>query len=526
MERTLKLSAYACVMAFGLGLVAGTSTYAQSSGSQSQGQGSPVQEPTQPAQPQQPTKSPDENSNKNTQDQFPTPPVVAGTSNDAPLTGASQPVIGLVAARSYVIPSVFFFGQLDSNGYNTSGNSSGYHFASINTIMGSLAVQKVGRASQLDFGYLGGGSFSNQGGAYNSTIHEAAASELWSRGRWDGFIVDKFIYSSQAAYLGGATPFDVARLNTVAGLADNGPVILRNSFLPGQGIFTTYGPRLSNAVVAQVNNHLSRRTFFTLVGNYDVLHFYNSTAANQPFGLQTSGLKLINSSAAGFQTGVGYQRSRRDTFAVVYRFNDLWFGGLPVSVRDNVFEVAYQRQVGERFLLQIGAGPEASFIHDLSLTGSGLPSNTRFSWSVDSLLHYQMSRATGVTTGYNHFLNSGSGVFLGAITDRVFVGLNRELSRVWTLDLTATYAHNQNLIPLFSTTTITAPPNATFDSVYGGVEMRRRLGRDSELFFGYLGRYQTSSFTVCPQGICLGSDLVGHQVNFGFAWHLKPVPIG
>ena len=518
----MKLSAYA--MAFALGLVAATtSTCAQTSGSQSQS--SPAQEPTQPTQPQQPAQSSDENSDKKTQDQLPTPPVVAGTSNDAPLTGASQPIIGLVAARSYVIPSVFFFGQVDSNGYNTFGNSSSYHFASINSLMGSLAVQKVGRASQLDLGYLGGGSFSNQGGAYNSTTHEAAASELWSRGRWDGFIVDKFIYSSQASYLGGATPFDVARLNTVAGLADTGPVILRNSFLPGQGIFTSYGPRLSNALVAQVNNHLSRRTFFTLVGHYDVLHFYNSTAANQLFGLQTTGLKLINSTAAGFQTGVGYQRSRRDTFAVVYRFNDLWFGGLPASVRDNVFEVAYQRQVGERFLLQIGAGPEVSFIHGLSLTGSAVPSNTRFSWSVDSLLHYQMSRATGVTAGYNHFLSSGSGVFLGAITDRVFAGLNRQLSRVWTLDVTTNYAHNQNLIPLFSTTTVTAPPNATFDSVYGGVEIRRRFGRDSELFFGYLGRYQTSSFTLCPQGICLGSDLVGHQVNFGFAWHLKPVPI-
>src|SRR5260370_34177875 len=121
MEQTLKLSAYACVMAFGLGLVAGTSTYAQSSGSQSQGQGSPVQEPTQPAQPQQPTKSPDENSNKNTQDQFPTPPVVAGTANDAPPTRSSQPLVGLFAARSYVIPSVFFFGQLEYNSYNTSG---------------------------------------------------------------------------------------------------------------------------------------------------------------------------------------------------------------------------------------------------------------------------------------------------------------------------------------------------------------------------------------------------------------------
>jgi hypothetical protein len=519
MERTLKLTTY--VMGVALGLAAATGVCAQSSESQSQN--APGQEPTQPAQPEQPAKPAGEKATKTYLDQLPTPPVVAGTPYDAPLTGASQPIIGLVASRSYVIPSIFFFGQLDSNGTNATGN---YHFASINTLMGSLAVQKLGRASQFDLGYLAGRSFSNGNGVLNATTQEAAASEVWSRGRWDGFILDKFLYSSQAAFLGGATPFDIAHLNTVAGLADTGPVIIRNSFLPGQGIFTTFGPRLTNTLVAQVNNHLSRRTFFSLVGNYEVLHFYNSTLTNVTPGLQSAGFKLINSSAAGFQTGLGYQRSRRDTFAVVYRFNDLWFSGVPVSVRDNIFQGAYQRQVGERLLLQAGAGPQVSFLHEPNFTTGTQASNTRVSWAADFLFHYQMSRGTGVSAGYTHFLSSGSGVFLGAITDRVFAGLNRQLSRLWTLDVTGNYAHNRNLIPLFGNTTVTAPANATYDSFYGGFEMRRHFGRDSEVFFGYLGRYQTASFTLCQQGICQGSDLVGHQFNFGFAWHLKPVPIG
>src|SRR6266446_1280366 len=390
--------------------------------------------------------------------------------------------------------------------------------------MGSLAVQKVGRTSQLNLGYLVGRSFSNQSGAFNSTTHEAVASELWSRGRWDGFIVDKLLYSSEAAYLGGATPFDVVGLDTVAGLANTGPVILRDSFLPGQGIFTAFGPRLSNSLVAQVNNHLTRRTFFTVVGDYNLLHFYSSTLNNLSVSSPTTGFNLINSSAAGFQAGLGYQRSRRDTFAVVYRFNDLWFSGLPVSIRDNVVEAAYERQLGERLLFQIGAGPEVTFIHDPnpSLTA---PSETRVSWAVDSLIRYQVRRDVGVSAGYDHFLSSGSGVFLGAITDRVFAGMSRQLSRAWTMDLTFNYARNKNLIPFFSPT-LTAPANSTFDSIYGVAEFRRRIGRDSELFFGYLGRYQTSSVVLCAQGICTGPSLIGHQVNFGFAWHLKPIPIG
>src|SRR6266481_6153662 len=502
MSRMSKLRV--CLMALVLGLVGLSGTYAQSAASQSQS--SPGQEPTQPTQAQRPAKSPDDNSAN--QDQLPTSPVVAGTSTNAPITGASQPIIGLVASRSYISPSIFFFGQLDSNANNSI--SGGYHFASINTLMGSIAIQKLGRASQLDIGYLAGRSFSSGGGPLNSTTQEAAASELWSRGRWDGFIVDKLLYSSQSAFLGGATPFDIAGLNTVAGLANTGPVVLRNSFLPGQGIFTLFGPRLTNSLVAQVNNHLSRRTFFTLVGNYQILRFFNSD--------------LINSSAAGFQAGLGYQRSRRDTFAVVYRFNDLWYSGLPVSIRDNVVEAAYERQLGERLLFQIGAGPEVTFIHDANLSLTA-PSETRVSWAVDSLIRYQVRRDVGVSAGYDHFLSSGSGVFLGAITDRVFAGMSRQLSRAWTMDLTFNYARNKNLIPFFSPT-LTAPANSTFDSIYGVEEFRRRIGRESELFFGYLGRYQTSSVVLCAQGICTGPSLIGHQVNFGFAWHLKPIPIG
>lgn len=478
---------------------------AQGTGSASQ---SPTQQPGQPTQPAQPT-NPAESTKS--QDQPPVPPVIAGTSQDAPLTGASQPIIGLVAARSYVLPSVYYYGQLDSNGANVFGDG---RFTFINSIMGSIAIQKVGRASQLNLGYLIGRSFSNHGGVFDSTTHELAASELWSRGRWDGFIFDKFQYSSQAALLGGETPFQIIRLNEVAGLADTGPVILRNTFLPGQGIFTNFGPRLNNALVAQVNNHLSRRTFFTLVGNYNKLSFFNSN--------------LVDSSSAGLQAGVGYQRSRRDTFAVVYRYNDFWFDAEPVKVHDHVVEGAYQRQLGERLLLQVGAGPEVSFIDAPDVTGATVFSTTRTSWTVDTLLRYQLRRTLTVYGGYDHFLTGGGGFFLAAVTDRANIGVTRQLSHEWRLDITGSYARNRNLIPLTNVFGVgtSVPSDATFDSVYGGFEMKRRIGRDSDLFFGYLGRYQTASFRLCAVGICQGTSLVGHQFNFGFAWRLRPVPLG
>jgi hypothetical protein len=490
------------------GLAAGPVTRAQDPSSQSQNP--PAQEPTAPAQPLPPDKSAEADQGKpNADHDQPISPVVAGTVVDAPLAGAAMPILGLVRSRSYVVPSVSYYGLLDSNANNAAGN---YQFASINALMASIAVQKLGRVSQLNIGYLIGRSFSNVGGEFNSTTHDLTASDLWSRGRWDGFIYEKLLYSSEAGLLGGVVPYNITGLDNMGSLVSTGPITLHNTFLPGQGIFTAFGPRLSNATVAQVNNHVTRRTYFTLVGNYNTLHFFNSS--------------LINTSAAGFQAGFGYQRTRQDSIALVYRFNDFWFGVLPISVRDHVVELAYQRQLGQRLLFQIGAGPEVSFIHDATLVGTPgitLPSTTRTSWSLDTSLQYRLRR-TVVQGGYDHYLTGGSGVFLGAITDRAHITYSREVSRVWTASATLSYGHNVNLVPLFSQNQ-NVPANASYDSVYGGLEVQRRVGRDSELFFGYLGRYQTSNYVACLTGICKSADLVGHQVNFGFSWRLKPFPV-
>src|SRR5438045_8045336 len=98
----------------------------------------------------------------------------------------------------------------------------------------------MGRCSQLNLDYLGGRSFSPQNGRFNSTTQELGVSGLMSRGRWEGFVADRFSYSSQASFLGGITPFDVTEFNDVYGLSTSGTVILRDTFLRGQGGLATF----------------------------------------------------------------------------------------------------------------------------------------------------------------------------------------------------------------------------------------------------------------------------------------------
>jgi hypothetical protein len=198
-------------------------------------------------------------------------------------------------------------------------------------------------------------------------------------------------------------------------------------------------------------------------------------------------------------------------------------------VHDNIIELAYQRQLAERWRFEIGAGPDLSYIHAPSLvTGEPSVNRTHDSWAADVALHYRLRR-TGLTFGYDHFLTAGGGVFLGSISDGFYANASHQLSRLWTLNISGSYNHNKNLIPLaVGTNGVFAPANATYNSVYGTFSARRRVGRDSEVFVGYLARYQTSNYTLCQTAttICLGPSIVGHQFNFGFVWRVKPVPIG
>lgn len=455
----------------------------------------PDQQPTPPVQPVQPVGD-NANAAKNTPQQpannpTPTPPLLAATD----LTFA------LPVERSYLAPSLSYYGQLNSNAFNAP-NSQGFQVAEVNSILGGVVLQKVRPRSQMNLGYLGGGTFSAAGGALNSTTQDLALSQAWTRGRWAGAEADEFSYSSGALLLGGTSPFDLVGLGQVSGLGSLGPILIRDSFRPSQSIFTPVGPRLTNAAVAQVDYQVNARTTFVTIADYDILHFFESG--------------LVDSYAAGFQTGLSRQLTRRDTLAVAYRFNSLWFNGSPEVIRDHVAQLAFERALTRRVDVRIGAGPDVTQINV-----PGAP-ETRVSWAGAASLRYATERM-----GYGIYLDrgvtSGSGVFLGAVTSTASAAVQRQLSRLWSLTFDVSYGRNVNLISVV-TPRIVAPAGSRFNAVYGGFLARRQLGENSEFFFGYTLRRQTSDATLCSGGLC-GSSVPGNVLNFGFVWRPREIPI-
>jgi hypothetical protein len=489
----------------GLSVAAATPVWAQNSASPARTARS--QQPLKPVQPMPSAKSDTSDAAlENTEAGVQALPIILGGDVESvSIAGAQAASLAPKGVGNYLIPGVSYYGEIDSNGSNhpTSG---GYQTVAIHTLLGGVTAQKISAGSQLNLNYLGGRSLSKSGDLFNGWNHELGVSEAWSRGRWNGLLADQLKYSSQTSYFGGSSPFDISGLSGLVrpGLTQPDAVVLRTSFLASQGIFTTYGASLSNGMVAQIDNHLTRRTAFTIVGNYGILRFVEPG--------------LIDSSGAGFQIGIGHSRTRQDSIGLVYRFNDLWFNGASPRIRDNVVQLSYRHRVGERLLFQIGAGPEFSQIQD-----TGANYDKRLSWSVDTSFEYHLRRITWRTT-YNRYLTSGGGLFLGAVTDQVNVTLDREFSRVWLLNVTGSYSRNQNLIS-FATPAARATAGAIFNSEYAGIEVHRKLGINTDMFLGFFSRYQKSNPLYCGDGIC-GKALKGQQAHFGITWRSKPIPVG
>jgi hypothetical protein len=457
-------------------------TWAQDSSSQS----GPAAQPVPPV--------PAENSGKpaGNSDANPVPAVVTPSAENVSLSGAQSPSLEPGPRRSFLFPLIEVYSQVDTNAANTPG-SGGNNITSVTSVLGGLTLQKLGPHSQFNLNYLGGRSFSNEGNQFNSTTHAFGAAERWFRARWSGALTDQLTYMSDSLLSGANSP----DLGGIAAITN-----LRPGFLGGESIFTSRGPRLANTSVAEVNYQASPRSSYTLLGAYDLLHF---------FGFGSS---VVDSDTIQAQAGYNYQLSHRDTISLLYRFGRIRFQGSNQFIDDHTAQLVYGHQIAQRLALRLAGGPEASLTQNPTLG-----TTTSISWSVNSSLQYQLAR-TSLELFYDHGVTAGSGLFFGSTTDEVSATAGRQLSRMWSVSFGGGYARNRNNL----TSSSTAPPNATVDSMFGNVRLIRAIGRNARFFVNYWPRYQTSNTAVCPGTSC-GTSLFGHQVAIGFDWHPKPIPL-
>jgi hypothetical protein len=466
---------------------------------QDQTQPSP-QDPNQGSQQTQPIpaiRSPLAGINGNDQDEQVTQKTLPDTT---PLSGIEPISLGKAPlGHNYLQPQFKIFSTADSDELSASGNSG---WADFTSFLGGIDVHQSSGISDLSLSYLGGGTIAIGGNAGDSVLQQLGVNEALNWRRVKLTFVEQFSLLPESS-------FGYAGLGGGVSLPGGGSIGLQPGLTPGDSVLTTRGLRLSNSLLTEADINLDPRSSITVAGGYSLLHYFDNN--------------FLNFGDTIFQVGYNHQMTRKDTFAVFYRFSGYRYSGFNQSINDNSFQVSYGRRVTGRLSFQIAGGPDITFVA-VPITGTSAgatPSSGKMQelyWSLSTNVQYQLQR-TGFSASYSHGVNGGSGVLAGAIGDTVSASANRQLTRQVNAGVNFGYSHSTGLNAF---TTPTAPTMQSYGYWYGGVNLTRTWGRTLDLNLNYTVQYQASNSTFCVGPTCV-TNLVRNQISLGLNWHRQPI---
>ena len=413
------------------------------------------------------------------------------TPDITPLTGVQNPTLGSPpVVHSYWEPGIQWSGSIQSNSYNQTANSG---WLMNNYFTGNLSLLQAWSGSQLAVNYSGGGFFTTDSTQGNGYYHQLALSQTFQRSRWLVQILDQFSYLPQSSFgFGGGTSLGVPGTG-----GSIGPVIpgMNNNYVPNQSIFTSVGPRYSNAASLQVTYTTSPRGSITMSGSYGVLNFIESGNIN-------------NETTTG-TIGYNYALTRVDSIGAFYRFSAFHFSGQPEAFGDHSANLAYSRKLTGRLALQLYGGP------DFNTSRVGTNGNTvTYGVNAGASLRYGFEMG-GLTAGYTHGISGGSGVLAGSSADQLNFGGNRKLSRIWSGQFNMGYAHNTPLANVGQTAL------QSYNTWTAGGGVSRDLGRNATFSIAYNATIPNYGVFGCTGAGCNSSQTYQY-VTMSFQWHTRP----
>ena len=352
--------------------------------------------------------------------------------------------------------------------------------------------------SQLAINYSGGGAFSTDSAAGNSGFQQLAFAESFKLDRWIIQIVDEFSQLPQSGF-----GFGVGTGLGIPGVGGSlGPTIptVGNNYSPNQTIFSGFGPRYSNAAVAEATYQLTRRSSITASGSYGILHFVD--AGN------------IDTDSLFGSLGYNYQLSHKDSIGVFYEFSSYHFPGNPQAYGVQTASAAYSRKITGRLAFSLYGGPQFTSLR----VPVGTTSSTVNGYA-SAFLNYAFENG-GISGRYVHGISGGSGVLTGSIVDEVSFSASRRLSRQWLASVHVGYAHNRSVIN--STGTVSNP---SYDNWFAGAAIGRPIGRDFAFSVAYTAYFETNNpgcSSPTTPGCGPSANTSGQVVTLNFRWHPRP----
>jgi hypothetical protein len=408
------------------------------------------------------------------------------------LSSIQVPTLGTPEIRhSYWVPGLTYSNIVLSNSLNAAA-STGWNTTSF--VSGDVSLLEAWSHSAFSTNYSGGGFFSTDPIQGNGQYHQLAMAYQIDKKRWQLLFIDQFSYLPQTAFgFGGPTGLALPGISGALAVPLPG---LESTYLPSQTIFTTTGPRYSNASAAQMTYAVSPRGSITVAGVYGALRFINP-------GNVDSDSVIINA-------GYDYALTRKDSIGLAYRFGAYHFPGSPQAVGDHVAQVIYGRKITGRLALRLAGGPELIRFR-IPIGGS----TQKTTGSLYAALTYAFARGD-VALGYTHDVSGGSGVFTGSTIDQVNAAWNRRLTQAWSGSLSFGYAKNQPIVSPSGTT----PP--VFGAWLAGAGLKRPLGRTANLSLAYQAQIQRANIAICNTPTC-GTSRTVNQVFLTFQWTTRPL---
>ena len=342
-------------------------------------------------------------------------------------------------------------------------------FGATTNFSGNVEYLSTSVVHPFTFLFSGGVLFSTYAGQGVNGFQSLSVSQGFVGHGWAVGISDSMSLLPQSPTTG---------LSGIPGTGDLGLQPIADPLVPPQYVLTNYERRIMNSLSGNVERQLTNRTSITGTGSYGILRFLG----DDPQGL--------NSTQIGGSVGFNHLLNRRSSMGASFQYSSFTYTSNPPSFHTLGFSANYTRQLSKTIGLQASAGPQwVSAFQALPDTSTGLPTTgtaVPSSLGVQGSLGLTVSRKiASFGLSYNHGVNSGSGVQTGAISDSISASASRSYGRMWATSASLSYARTSGLVD-----------NSLSTSIFGGIQVNRRLTNSLSGFASYSGIHQAASSTL------------------------------
>jgi hypothetical protein len=389
-------------------------------------------------------------------------------------------------------------------GYYAAGQVTG-----TSALSGDVAYTSKNTARPFSLIFAGGLLLPNQSGQGVTTYQNVSVSQGYVTRHWVFNLTDSFSFLPQSPTTG---------LSGIAGTGDIGVVPVGG---PGQGpaggVLTVSGNRISNSLSGVGERQITRDTSISGTGSWTLLRFVDS----QAIGLDYS--QISGTVAANHRFDLRTSASVSAVYAV-FDYSGYQSGPTEPSFQTRGINVSFERLLSHTLSVSASAGPQ--WIS--SSNGALIPSTLNVAGR-GSLAYSR--RFTNAYVTYSRGVNGGSGVLPGALADTIGFGGGRTYGHNWVLSINGGYTRSSGLTNLQNlnslqgtpTTTSTTPVNEVFNTIYAGVQARRRITTNLSGFLSYTAQSQSTNYSLNSVNASSG---ISQTFGFGISFSPRSTSLG